>query len=331
MLDYKEIEAKWQKAWQEAKIFEGEVSDKPSYMVTAAWPYVNTPLHIGHLRAFGTADALARYKRMRGYNVIYPMGFHATGTPVLAFAKRIKNGDKDIVEELKVFHIPEEEIAKMTDPTYIASYFIKENGKIYIESGFSMDRRRGFVSTDPFFSKFVEWQFGILASKGYLTQGKHPVGWCPNENNAVGMHDTKHDVEPEIEKQTVVKFKVDGEEAWMICSTYRPETLFGVTNIFIDETASYVVCKIGDDQKRYYISKASANILKFQTNVEILEEVDPKKMMEKRCINPISNQSIPVLPGFFVKQDIGTGIVISVPAHAPLTMLHLKGSGKMEG
>lgn len=67
MIDYKEIETRWQKAWTEAKIFEGEVGGKPSYMVTAAWPYVNTPLHIGHLRTFGTADVLARYKRMRGF------------------------------------------------------------------------------------------------------------------------------------------------------------------------------------------------------------------------------------------------------------------------
>ncbi len=317
MIDYKEIEAKWQKAWEDARVFEGEVSEKPSYMVTAAWPYVNTPLHIGHLRTFGTADVLARYKRMRGFNALYPMGFHATGTPVLAFAKRIKNGDKEIVEELKTFHVPEQEIAKMTDPVYIASYFIKETGNVFMRAGFSIDWRRQFVSTDPFFSKFVEWQFGILNSKGYLTKGKHPVGWCPNENNAVGMHDTQHDVEPEIEQEVAVKFKVDGEDAYMLCATYRPETISGVTNLFVNEKEKYVACNIGGDGKRYYMSKASAGVLKFQADVAVLEEVDAQKMLEKTCANPVTGAKLPVLPGFFVKGDLGTGVVMSVPAHAP--------------
>ncbi len=324
MIDYKGIEAKWQKAWEEAKIFEGEVSGKPSYFVTAAWPYVNTPLHIGHLRAFGTADVLARYKRMLGFNVLYPMGFHATGTPVLAFAKRIKNGDKEITEELKVFHVPEEEIQKMTDPSYIASYFIKESGQLYRKAGFSMDTRRRFVSIDPVFSKMVEWQFNILNGKGFLTKGRHPVGWCPNENNAVGMHDTRHDVEPEIEKEVAVKFKVDGEDAYMVCTTYRPETIFGVTNIFVNENERYVACHIGDDGKMYYISKAGSEILKYQMTIVVVEEIGAQKLLEKTCLNPLTGSRLPVLPGFFVKGDIGTGVVMSVPAHAPFDFAALE-------
>ena len=333
MIDYKGIEEKWQKAWGEAKLFEGEVNSKPSYMVTAAWPYVNTPLHIGHLRTFGTADALARYKRMLGFNVLYPMGFHATGTPVLAFAKRIKNKDQSIIDELRVFHIPDQEIEKMTDPAYIAEYFIKDTGKIYKAAGFSMDWRRMFVSIDPFFSKFVEWQFSILNSKGYLTKGKHPVGWCLNENNPVGMHDTKHDVEPEIEKETAVKFKVDGEDAFMPCSTYRPETIFGVTNIFIKEGATYVICKLGEDGTKYYLSKAAAEKLRLQMKVEVIEELSSGKMMEKKCINPLTGTHIPVLPGFFVSEGLGTGVVMSVPAHAPFDYVaieRLKKEGRLK-
>ena len=116
-LDYKAIEAKWQKAWADAKVFEVRAGRQRSLLVTAAFPYVNAPQHIGHLRTYGTADAYARYKRMRGFNVLYPMGFHATGTPVLAFAKRIANNDKELIDELKMFHVPDEEIKKMTDPS----------------------------------------------------------------------------------------------------------------------------------------------------------------------------------------------------------------------
>ena len=212
-MDYKELDAKWQKRWSEAKIFESDPNSKESYLVTAAFPYPNGPQHIGHIRTYGTADVLARYKRMMGINVLFPMGFHATGTPVLAFSKRIKNKDADLIADLKMFHIPDLDIEKMTDPLFIVDYFIKEIEGGMHRAGYSIDWRRKFISTEPFFSKFIEWQFGILNSNGYLVKGKHPVGWCPNENNAVGMHDTRKDVEPDIEKEVAIKFKVEGEDA----------------------------------------------------------------------------------------------------------------------
>ena len=277
-------------------------------MVFAAFPYVNTPLHIGHLRTYGVADALARYKRMRGYNVLFPMGFHATGTPVLAFAKRIKNNDSEIIGELKLFHIPDEEIAKMTDPVYITEYFTKNSEISFIRSGLSIDFRRKFVSTEPFFNKFVEWQFGILNSKHLLVQGRHAVGWCPNENNPVGMHDTLH----------------DGEDAYMLCATYRPETVFGVTNLFVNRDSQYVLCKIEDDERMFYISKEASVILGYQLKIEVLKEVSGQELISKQCINPMNGAKVPVYHGFFVKPDVGTGIVMSVPAHAPFDYIALE-------
>lgn len=317
MIDYGEMEAKWQKAWEEARLFESEPSEKQPFMAFAAFPYVNTPQHIGHLRTYGTADLLARYKRMRGFNVLFPMGFHATGTPVLAFAKRLANNDSELIEELRLFHVADDDIKKMTDPVYIASYFIKKNEVGMRAVGYSVDWRREFISTDAAFSKFVEWQFGILHELGFLTQGAHPVGWCPNENNAVGMHDTKHDMEPEIEEQTAIRFKVEGEDASVLCATYRPETIFGVTNIFVDEKAKYSLCKIAGKEGNLYLARASADVLKHQMNIEVLNETDGAKMLKKKCINPVTKEVVPVLPGFFVKEDVGTGIVMSVPSHAP--------------
>ena len=317
MINYGEIEKKWQEEWQKAKIFESEVSDKEPYMITAAFPYPNAPQHIGHIRTYGTADVLARYKRMQGYNVLYPMGFHATGTPILAFAKRLQNKDKDLIAELHLFHIPDSEIEKMTDPLYIANYFIKEIESGMIRAGFSIDWRRKFISIEPFFSKFIEWQFGILNKKGYLVKGKHPVGWCPNENNAVGMHDTKHDVEPDIDKELSIKFKLDGEEAYLLCTTYRPETIVGVTNLFVNKDLTYILCKINEDPVPYYISKAASKMLSYQLKIEHIKELNGAELLAKKCINPINNEKLPILPGFFVKEDVGTGLVMSVPAHAP--------------
>ncbi len=317
MLNYEEIEAKWQTAWKAFAVFEADVSNKEPYMVTAAFPYANAPQHMGHLRTFGTADVLARYERMKGRNVLYPMAFHATGTPVLAFAKRIANNDKELIDELKEFEVPDSEIKKMTSPEYIAEYFIREIKHGMERAGYSIDWRRSFVSTDAHFSKFIEWQFGILDRAGFITKGRHAIGWCPNENNAVGMHDTKHDVEPEIEAETVVKFKVEDENAYMLCTTFRPETTYGVTNIFVDAAGRYAICSMNGSKEQYYISKRSIENLKYQMKLEVLHEVSAAELLAKRCRNPVSDTMLPVLPGFFVKDDVGTGIVMSVPAHAP--------------
>ncbi|MDE1851923.1 MAG: leucine--tRNA ligase [Candidatus Micrarchaeota archaeon] len=314
MIDYKGIESKWQAEWEKARLFEGNISDKESYFITVAFPYPNAPQHIGHLRAYGTGDVIARYKRMKGLNVLFPMAFHGTGTPILAFAKRLKNNDPDLINELKMFHVPDEELKKMTDPLYIANYFVAEIENGMRRAGYSIDWRRKFVSIEPFFSKFIEWQFKMLNEKNYLVKGRHPVGWCPNENNAVGMHDTKHDVEPEIEKQTAVKFKVEGEESYMLCVTYRPETVYGVTNLFVNEEAEYVKCTINGES--IYLSKAASEVLKYQLDISQAEDVAPQEMLQKRCIG-MDGKAIPVLSGFFVDKEIGTGIVMSVPAHAP--------------
>ncbi|MDE1834531.1 MAG: leucine--tRNA ligase, partial [Candidatus Micrarchaeota archaeon] len=317
MTDYVKLDQKWQAAWAEAKLYESDVSTKEPYMITVAFPYVNGPQHIGHMRTFGTADVLARYMRMKGKNVLFPMGFHATGTPILAFAKRIKNNDPELIADLKIFHIHNDLIAKMIDPLFIANFFMNEIEYGMHRAGYSIDWRRKFISIDAFFSKFIEWQFGILNKRGYLVKGKHPVGWCPNENQAVGMHDTKRDVQPDIEKEVSVKFKIEGEDAYILCTTFRPETIYGVTNLFVNEQAKYAVCKIDNQPGSYYISKAAADSLKYQLTIKQEGEITGHDLLSKKCTVPMSGNSIPIFPGFFVKEDTGTGAVMSVPAHAP--------------
>ena len=322
MIDYKELEPRWQKAWADARIFEVEPNDKESFLIVGAEPYVNSPQHIGHLRTFGTADAYARYKRMRGINVLFPMAFHATGTPVLAFAKRIANNDVELINELKMLHVPEEEIRKMTDPVAIVNYFIPEMKSGMNLAGYGIDWRRTFVSTEPIYSKMVEWQFLRLKEKGFLTQGSHPVGWCPNDKGVVGQHDTKHDAQPEIEEVTAVDFEEEDGDAFFSCATYRPETLYGVTNIFINTKIEYVVARF--NSRNHYISKDAAEILKYQFDMQILSNIDPMELLKKKAINPINGESVPVLPGYFVQGEVGTGVVMSVPSHAPFDYVALE-------
>lgn len=315
MIDYSAIEKKWQKAWEEAKIFEPEPSEKRGILITAALPYVNAPAHIGHFRTYSTADTYARYMRMKGLNALYPFAFHATGTPVLAFAKRLANNDRELVEELRIFHVADEDIAKMSDPVYISDYFIKRQEADFRRAGLGIDWRRKFITTEPLFSKLVEWQFNKLKELGYLVKGKHPVGWCPSDNHAVGQHDTMHDVHPKIEEVIGIKFKDTETDISFLCVTYRPETIYGVTNIFINDKEAYVVAKI--DGSSYYLSKKAAETLKYQFDISLEKEVTPGYLLSRKAINPITQETVPVLPGFFVKTDVGTGVVMSVPAHAP--------------
>ena len=322
MMDYKAIEAKWQKAWDREKVYEAEPNEKEPLLVTAAFPYVNSPQHMGHIRTYGTADTYARYKRMLGFNVLYPMAFHATGTPLLAFAKRIRNNDKELIDELKMFHVPENEIRNMIDPKYIAEYFIKEMEGGMRAAGYGIDWRRKFVSIEPLFSKLIEWQFMKLKEKGYITEGKHPIGWCTNDSNAVGQHDTKHDVDPEIESITAIKFKDAASDIYFGCATYRPETIFGVTNIFVSNSTEYIIAHVSNT--KYYMSKDAAESLKHQLDIKIEGSISASELLSKKAINPINGMEIPILPGYFVKSDIGTGIVMSVPAHAPFDYVALQ-------
>ncbi len=323
MIDYAAIEEKWQKVWNENKVYEAEPSDKKELLVTAAWPYPDGPQHIGHLLTYGTADVYARYMRMKGYNVLFPMGIHKTGTPVLAIAKRVAAKDPEVYKEYEShLHIPKETIEKMTDPVFVSDYFGNEIIEGMKKIGFSIDWRRYFTSIDPIYSKMVEWQFQRLKEKGYLVQGKHAVGWCPNEGNAVGQHDTQHDVQPEIEEIPAIKFKDNDSDAYFLCATYRPETVYGVTNLFINGNAEYVEAELNG--MRCYISKKAMEALSLQASVTEIRAVSANELLKKKAVNPVTNEIVPVLPGFFVKEGFATGIVMSVPAHAPFDYVALK-------
>ncbi len=314
-IDYGEMEGRWQRAWNDAHVYESDPGEKPSALVTAAFPYVNEPQHIGHLRTYATADLYARYKRLRGFNVLYPMGFHATGTPILAIVKRLRNNDQELVNTLKTFEIPDDEIKKMEDPLYCANYIMRIDEEGMRLAGYGIDWRRKLKSIEPIFSKMVEWQFIKLKEMGLLKQGSHPVGWCTNEQNAVGQHDTKGDADPKIEELIAISFKDSESDAFFACATYRPETIDGVTNLFVGKGIDYVVARSGG--KRYYMAKEAAEILSNQMEIEIEGPAGAEDLLKKMAINPSNGDVIPVLPGFFVKADVGTGIVMSVPAHAP--------------
>ncbi len=314
--NWKTLERKWQRKWAWSRIHEAEpAEDKNKYFVTAAFPYPNSPQHIGHGRTYTLADVNARFHRMRGYNTLFPMAFHLTGTPIFAMCKRLRANDPEIVRTFThTYEVPASKLGYLKEPLHMAHYFRDEIRKGMVEIGFSIDWRREFTTVDPLYERFIEWHFRKLRARGLITRGTHPVGWCPNDSGPVGYHDTKGGVEPEIEEFFLVKFEQDG--VFYPTATLRPETVFGVTNLWLNPGATYVTARV--DGETWVISKDTVERLRHQNHsVEIQREVVPSELFWKTVENPATKLSVPILPGEFVEPTSGTGIVMSVPAHAP--------------
>jgi leucyl-tRNA synthetase len=325
------VETKWSRRWAESKIFEPEPDpEKEKRYITAAFPYPNSPQHIGHGRTYTTADIYARYLRLKGFHVLFPMAFHVTGTPILAMARRIAAKDREVYEIFdKIYGIPPEKTASLDDPRELVAHFSEEIERGMKEMGYSIDWRRKFYSYDGKFNRFIQWQFRKLKEKGYLIKGDYPIAWCPSDNQAVSAHDTKGDVDPEIEEVTAIKFRTQGG-LFFVIATYRPETVYGVTNIWINPKIRYVRAK--HHGETLILSGEAAGLLDLQLKgLEVLGEISSDELLGMTAVNPAEGASIkevPVFPASFVREDVGTGVVMSVPAHAPLDYLALRDLGK---
>jgi len=314
-VDWSTIDKKWQKKWAENNDHETNSNDKEKKFITVAYPYPNSPQHIGHGRTYTIADVHSRYLRMKGFNVLFPMGFHYTGTPILGMAKRVEANDTELIEGFKtLYKVPEAKIKEFVEPIKIADYFHEEIKSGMVEMGYSIDWRREFTTIDPAYQKFIEWQFRNLKEKNLIVQGSHPVGWCPKDQNPVSQHDTLGDVEPDFTEYIIIKFDLDGVK--IPVATLRPETLFGVTNIWINPQVTYQKIKVNDEI--WIASPECARKLGFlEKKIEVIEDVSGSDFVGQSVKAPHNSDSIVILPASFVKSDNGTGIVMSVPAHAP--------------
>ncbi|MEK0318685.1 MAG: class I tRNA ligase family protein, partial [Nitrosopumilus sp.] len=315
MVNWLDIETKWRKKWEEGKDFEADPNEKEKKFITVAYPYPNSPQHIGHGRTYTLADVHARYYRMKGYNVLFPMGFHYTGTPIHGMAKRVEAGDAEIIDGLKnIYHVPDDAIKTFVEPIKIADYFHEEIKAGMVEMGYSIDWRREFTTIDPVYQKFIEWQITTLKEKNLIMQGSHPVGWCPKDQNPVSQHDTMGDVEPDFTEYILIKFKFD--DYIIPTATLRPETLFGVTNLWVNPETNYK--KITVDGEKWIVSEECARKLEFlDRKISYDGEISGSDLVGKEVTVPHRNEKILMLEASFVESQTGTGLVMSVPAHAP--------------
>jgi leucyl-tRNA synthetase len=338
MVDFNSIEQKWQQRWFSDKIFE-PVSDgkKKKFFFTVPYPYVSGPLHAGHGRTYVNGDVLVRFKRMQGFNIMWPIGFHITGTPVLAVSAKIAAKDETALklysEYVGIYEEDKTKIPKIVEsfkePWNLVNYFSSKIVFDFKSMGFSLDLSRMFTTGDKEYNAFVTWQFHKYREKGYLTQASYPLLYCVNCKNAVGEDDIQDaDTDPvDVQKFTLVKFDLGdggskGVPRYLVSATLRPDTLFGITNVFVKPDLSYVLAELDFPKAKirheeWIISKDAFEKLCLQ-NVSIKNKgsVIGYEFVGKSVTTP-TGKVVPVLPANFIVEADGTGVVHSVPAHAP--------------
>jgi leucyl-tRNA synthetase len=343
--DPQQIEAKWQKRWEDARVFETDVDTaKPKYYTLEMLPYPSGTLHMGHMRNYAIGDVVARVKRMRGFNVMHPMGWDAFGLPAENAA--IKN---------------------KTHPRIWTNQNVEEFQKTLRRFGFSYDWRREISTCDPEYYKWNQWFFLRMLEKGLAYRKKSRVNWCPkcctvlaNEqvvNGYCWRHEDTLVETREIEQWFLrttayaeqllddlklleggwpervitmqrnwigksegarVEFAVagvpgaDGIEVF----TTRIDTIYGATALILAPTHPLLPKLLDGSPVRDQAEKELARIKLMSVKTEDLATAEKEGFFTGRfAVNPFSGEKLPIWVGNFVLLEYGSGAIMAVPAH----------------
>ncbi|MBE5730181.1 class I tRNA ligase family protein, partial [Candidatus Parvarchaeota archaeon] len=324
------LDEKWRKAYEKSGIYNGKIdTSKKKAFLTVPVMYPDGYLHLGHLYTWTRADIYARFMRMKGYNVLWPQGFHFTGGPLVGFSLRIKNREEGVMKILKMYKVSQEDIDRFAeDPLYLGNYFAKSIRGDFDAAGMSIDWSKNFsLSYTKNYSKFVEWQFRRLRELGLITQGKHPVIWCPREDTSLGDHDRLEGEGESPVEFTIIKFRLG--DLILPAATLRPETLEGATNLWVNSKIPYKKVTFNDGET-WIVSDKFVDKSKYQKKINKVEDFDIKSIISKTVENPVNHEAMPILDADFVDDNLNTAIVMSVPMHAPFDFVYwnrLKKSG----
>ena len=313
----------WLKVWNDRRVFEPDpVQGKKKAFVTFPFPYMNAAVHVGTAFTASRVEFYARFRRLQGYNVLFPWAWHWTGKTIVGMSQRLKQGDAAARRAfVEADGIPAKEVEKFTDPEYLASYYTKASRQVVKDTGFSIDWRREFRTIDPAFRKFVEWQYLRLRELGYVVQGTHPVVWCPNDKSPTGDHDRMEGEGVSPQEFTLIKFHL-GEWA-LVAATLRPETIYGATNLWVNPEAEYSEARV-DGELWVVSSSALGRLVEQKHDVVPIRSFKGADLVARYAMAPLTGKSLPVLPAKFVDDTLGTGVVFSVPAHAPYDFAALR-------
>ncbi len=336
-INFQQIEKKWQEKWEKARAFEvKEDSKERKYFVLEMYPYPSASfLHVGHVRNYTIGDVYARFKRMQGYNVLYPMGYDSFGLPAETAAKK---------EGIHPKKYAESSIRKIME-------YQKALGNSYCWD-------RTLASHEPDYYKWNQFFFLKLFEKGLAYRKKAPVNWCEKCQSVLANEEAeggkcwrcgeeviKKDMEqwffkitdyadrllfdldkiewPEKIKTmqrnwigksqgTEINFEIDGEK-WPIFTT-RIDTIYGVTFMVISALHPKLL-ELTDKKNRKEVEAFIKKCQKAGTLQEIESLEKEGVFTGKYAINPVTCEKIPVYAGNFVLADYGCGMVMAVPAH----------------
>ncbi|OOC45324.1 leucine--tRNA ligase [Thermosipho sp. 1074] len=334
------IEEKWQEIWDKEKVFETpQRSEKKKFYNLVMFPYPSGTLHVGHVKNYVIGDIVARYKRMKGYNVLHPFGYDAFGLPAENAA--IKNKIHPEKWTFKNIEIIKSQIKKI---------------------GISYDWAREVITCTESYYKWTQWIFLKLYENGLAYKKKAAVNWCPscqtvlaNEQVVDGKCERcgtevtmKHleqwyfkitdyaerllnDLEklegwPEnvktmqknwIGKSTgaEIEFPVDGLDMKIKIFTTRPDTLWGVTFMAIAPESPLVETLVTEDRKEElskFLRKVSLEDRFKRTSLEAEKE---GFFLGRYAINPVTKEKIPIYVANYILYEYGTGAIMAVPAH----------------
>jgi leucyl-tRNA synthetase len=323
-MDYEpqQLETEWRDRWAAEGQYEADPSagDEDPTFITVPYPYPSGGMHIGHCRTYTVPDVYARYRRLQGDNVLFPIAWHVTGTPIVGAVERLKKGEEDQLSVLQdTYDVPKDTLQDLETPMGYARYFIENHYKQGMKQlGLSIDWRREFTTNDDRYSKFITWQYRTLKERGLLEKGLHPVKFCTDEENPVTTHDILEGEEAEFQDYTLIKFEadLDGQSVIAPMATLRPETVRGVTNAYVHPDGEYVRASVDDEE--WVVSTEAVEKLRLQErDVEIHAELSGEDLIGETVTNPITGDEVIILPAEFVDTDNATGVVMSVPAHSP--------------
>jgi len=336
-INFQKIEQKWQKEWEKAKIFEVKEDSKKKYYVLEMLPYPSGEgLHMGHAFNYTIGDIFARFKRMQGFNVLYPMGYDSLGLPAENAAIKAGIHPKEYTEKA-------------------IRNFIRQQKEL----GLSYDWSRMFKTNDSSYYRWDQWIFLKMLEKGIAFRKKAPVNWCPKCNTVLANEQVhqgtcwRHeDTQVEIkhleqwffkitdyanelydsidklkewpddikamQKNWIgksygieINFKINGKN-WPIFTT-RPDTIYGVTFMVVSAQHPRLMELVTEKQKK--------EVESFLKKVKSTSEKDSTELEKEGAFtgsyaeNPITGDKVPVYTGNFVIADYGSGMVMAVPAH----------------
>ncbi len=337
--DFKEIESKWQKRWKEADLFRTEdTTDKPKFYGLDFFPYPSgAGLSVGHCRNYIPTDVACRYKRMKGFNVLHPMGWDAFGLPAENEAIKKKSHPKKTV------------------PEYIATY--KRQMDLI---GIGYDWSREINSSEPEYYRWTQWIFQLLYKRGLAYRSLAPANWCSSCATVLANEEVKDGrcwrCDSFIEKKDLPQWffritayadrliddldTIDWPESiklmqknWIgrsegaevifhseqgdeiLIYTTRPDTLWGATFMVLAPEHPLVEKLTSADRKAEV--EEYKKFAQRQSAIE-RQSTDKEKtgvFIGAYAINPVNNQKIPIWIADYVMMGYGTGAIMAVPAH----------------